>query len=90
MIRGIERACEKTPHLQGAFQAELAKARTIFAQALNPKAAEKIHSWHAPETECIAKGKGHKKYEFGCKASHRPMPGRAANRQCAGRRCPQQ
>ena len=69
VIRDIERACEKTPHLQGAFQAELAKARTIFAQALNPKAAEKIYSWHAPETECIAKGKVHKKYEFGCKAS---------------------
>ena len=23
---------------------------------------------HAPEVECIAKGKGHKRYEFGCKA----------------------
>ena len=24
---------------------------------------------HAPEVECIAKGKAHKRYEFGCKAS---------------------
>lgn len=69
VIRGIERAGEKTPHLQGAFRAELAKARTIFAQTLNPQAADKLYSWHAPETECIAKGKAHKKYEFGCKAS---------------------
>jgi IS5 family transposase len=69
VMRDIERACEKTPSLRNAFKAELAKARTIFAQALNPKAAEKIYSWHAPETECIAKGKVHKKYEFGCKAS---------------------
>jgi IS5 family transposase len=69
VMRDIERACEKTPHLHDAFKTELTKARTIFAQALNPKAPDKIYSWHAPETECIAKGKVHKKYEFGCKAS---------------------
>jgi hypothetical protein len=28
----------------------------------------KVHSLHAPETSCIAKGKAHKKYEFGSKA----------------------
>jgi len=27
----------------------------------------KLYSLHAPETECISKGKVHKKYEFGCK-----------------------
>src|SRR5262245_61775719 len=26
-------------------------------------------SVHAPEVECIAKGKAHKKYEFGCKVA---------------------
>ncbi len=29
----------------------------------------KLYSCHAPEVECIAKGKIHKKYEFGCKVS---------------------
>jgi IS5 family transposase len=29
----------------------------------------RIYSWHAPETECIAKGKVDKPYEFGCKVS---------------------
>lgn len=29
----------------------------------------KLYSIHAPEVECIAKGKAHKRYEFGCKAS---------------------
>lgn len=29
----------------------------------------KLYSLHAPETECIAKGKAHKRYEFGCKVS---------------------
>ncbi|MGG6297065.1 hypothetical protein ACQ4M4_21945 [Leptolyngbya sp. AN02str] len=27
----------------------------------------KLYSVHAPETECIAKGKAHRRYEFGCK-----------------------
>ena len=29
----------------------------------------KLYSIHAPEVECIAKGKAHKRYEFGCKTS---------------------
>lgn len=29
----------------------------------------KVYSLHAPEVECIAKGKAHKRYEFGCKVS---------------------
>ena len=29
----------------------------------------KLYSIHEPDVECIAKGKAHKKYEFGCKAS---------------------
>lgn len=33
------------------------------------KDSDKIYSLHAPEVECIAKGKAHKKYEFGCKVS---------------------
>jgi len=31
--------------------------------------SNKLYSFHAPEVECIAKGKVHKKYEFGCKVS---------------------
>lgn len=31
--------------------------------------SNKLYSLHAPEVECIAKGKAHKKYEFGCKVS---------------------
>ncbi|MDY7537891.1 hypothetical protein QN372_17020 [Undibacterium sp. RTI2.1] len=30
---------------------------------------DKLYNVHAPETECIAKGKAHKKYEFGVKVS---------------------
>lgn len=69
VMRDIERAIKRIPDLAAAFAGDLAKARKIYAQALNPKEPDKIYSWHAPEVECIAKGKAHKKYEFGCKAS---------------------
>ena len=69
VMRDIERAMECEPLLQNAFHSEMTKAKKIYAQAANPKEPNKIYSWHAPEVECIAKGKAHKKYEFGCKAS---------------------
>ena len=69
VVRDIERAIVITPSLEGAFKEDLAKANKIYAQAADPKTPDKIYSWHAPEVECIAKGKAHKKYEFGCKAS---------------------
>ena len=69
VLRDIERAIAVKPSLASVFHNHLAKARKIYAQAASPKEPDKIYSWHAPEVECIAKGKAHKKYEFGCKAS---------------------
>jgi IS5 family transposase len=69
VIRDIERGIAGLPGLSAAFQDALAKAQTIYAQAGNKKEPNKLYSWHAPEVECIAKGKANKKYEFGCKAS---------------------
>lgn len=45
----------------------LERAKRIFGQKRNDK--NKLYSMQAPEVECIAKGKAHKKYEFGCKVS---------------------
>jgi IS5 family transposase len=39
----------------------------VLAQSRESK--DKVYSLHAPEVECIAKGKAHKKYEFGNKVS---------------------
>lgn len=39
----------------------------LLAQKREDK--NKLYSVHAPEVECIAKGKVHKRYEFGCKVS---------------------
>jgi len=43
----------------------LALAEKLFRQKRDDH--NKIYSLHCPEVECIAKGKAHKKYEFGCK-----------------------
>jgi len=70
VIRNIETAVERGKELSPALKAAFDKAQIAYRQTLQPKAEEKLYSWHAPEVECIAKGKAHKKYEFGCKASY--------------------
>jgi len=69
LVRDIERKARKT---RGQIADEslrelLALAHRLLAQTRDSK--NKLYSVHAPEVECIAKGKVHKRYEFGCKAS---------------------
>ena len=64
VIRDIERKSSKP---EGWLAKALNLARAILNQKRNDK--NKVYSVHAPEVECIAKGKVHKKYEFGCKVS---------------------
>jgi len=69
VVRDIERKARK---VRGQIADEplrelLALAHRLLAQERNSK--HKLYSVHAPEVECIAKGKAHKRYEFGCKAS---------------------
>ena len=63
-IRDIKR---KFPSPDPQLQNLLNLAQRILNQKRND--SNKIYSIHAPEVECIAKGKIHKKYEFGCKVS---------------------
>ena len=70
VMRNIETAVKDGQALPPEFEVAVGKARIVHHQTLRPKAEEKLYSWHAPEVECIAKGKAHKKYEFGCKASY--------------------
>lgn len=63
VIRDIER---KLPEEQAAKMNKLLEiARRILTQQRHDKG--KVYSMHAPEVECIAKGKAHKPYEFGIK-----------------------
>jgi IS5 family transposase len=64
VIRDIERKCREP---EGALATMLERAKRIFSQKRNDR--NKLYSMQAPEVECIAKGKAHKKYEFGCKVS---------------------
>lgn len=67
VIRDIERKILNQPQWTERFAKLLAIAKHIHAQQRQDN--DKLYSIHAPETECIAKGKAHKKYEFGVKVS---------------------
>ncbi len=67
IIRDIDRKIDKNKILGNIFAPSLQKARAIYNQT--KESTSKIYSWHAPEVECISKGKVHKPYEFGCKVS---------------------
>ena len=67
-IRDIERAIVKEPGLNPVFRRELWKATRVREQKRRDP-NRKIYSLHAPEVECIGKGKAHKPYEFGVKVS---------------------
>ena len=65
VTRDIERKLEQEPDKKLLFAAKLAQANQLLTQGKTGK--NKLYSLHAPEVECIAKGKAHKKYEFGVK-----------------------
>ena len=68
LIRDIGRKTEGDEDLREVFAGPLGKAMQIRRQRQNQR-GWKLYSWHAPETECIGKGKAHRPYEFGVKAS---------------------
>jgi len=65
LVREIERK------LPASSLAKYSQEIEIFQQVLNQEknSTNKIYSIHEPEVYCISKGKDHKKYEFGSKAS---------------------
>lgn len=64
VVRDIER---KAPCVDEGLSEYLGRAHRLLKQQRHDK--NKLYSVHAPEVECIAKGKAHKRYEFGCKVS---------------------
>ena len=64
VIRDIQRKCSDP---ERRLATVLKIANDIFNQKRND--TNKVYSVHAPEVECIAKGKVHRKYEFGCKVA---------------------
>ena len=68
IIRDIRRKIVGKPELEDAFEWPLMKANQIRSQQQRQR-GWKLYSFHAPEVECIGKGKVSAPYEFGVKAS---------------------
>jgi IS5 family transposase len=64
VYRNILRNC---PEPDEELKELLHQAQRLLTQQRHDK--NKLYSLHAPEVECIAKVKAHKKFEFGCKVS---------------------
>ncbi len=68
VIRDVGRKIAGNDRMEEAFARELLLARRVLAQERGQRGS-KVYSLHAPEVECIGKGKAHKPYEFGVKVS---------------------
>lgn len=68
VLREVRRKMAALPEIQRmALKVWLERAERIQAQ--QPKDKNKLYALHAPEVECIGKGKARKPFEFGVKAS---------------------
>jgi transposase, IS5 family len=68
VIRDITRKIADDAELAARFTPLLDRARRVRMQDHRQR-GHKIYSLHAPEVECIGKGKARTPYEFGCKVS---------------------
>jgi len=66
--RDIRRKIKDNAELWAVFAPKLALAERIHGQRQRQR-GPKVYSLHAPEVECIGKGKPHRPYEFGVKVS---------------------
>ncbi len=67
-IRDITRRVSGDEELEEIFRQPLYQASRVLEQRQRQR-GKKIYSLHAPEVECIGKGKAHAPYEFGVKVS---------------------
>jgi len=68
LIRDIRRKIAGDVDLEAAFTRPLSRADQIRSQQQRQR-GWKLYSFHAPEVECIGKGKASAPYEFGVKVS---------------------
>ena len=65
LVRELERKLH--PEIFQRYQPQFELFNKVLAQERSTK--NKIYSLHEPGVYCMSKGKAHKKYEYGCKAS---------------------
>ena len=68
IVRDIRRQIGNDEKLRTVFLWPLHQASTVLEQRQRQR-GRKTYSLHAPEVECIGKGKAHRPYEFGVKVS---------------------
>ena len=68
VIRDIRRNTVGNERMHDAFLRPLYLAERVLLQDRRQR-GRKVYSLHAPEVECIGKGKAHRPYEFGVKVS---------------------
>src|SRR5580700_10652321 len=68
ITRDIVRKIKGDAALESVFAHPLMLARRVREQRQHQR-GKKVYSLHAPEVECIGKGKAHRPYEFGVKVS---------------------
>jgi IS5 family transposase len=68
LIRDIGRKIRGNDQLESIFAVPLSRASQIRSQKQRQR-GWKLYSFHAPEVECIGKGKANAPYEFGVKVS---------------------
>ena len=73
VLRAVQRTLQaadfvpSSPKALAALQEWMARAEAVRTQ--QPKDKNKLYALHAPEVECIGKGKARKPYEFGVKTA---------------------
>ena len=80
LVRDITRKiADAAATVRAAFAAPLERIAQLLRQRREDRGREKIYALHAPEVECIGKGKARTRFEFGVKVSlastNRPAPG---------------
>jgi IS5 family transposase len=69
LFRDIGRKVADNAAMQAAFTGPLGLIGRLLRQRREDRGRDKLYSLHAPEVECIGKGKAQVRYEFGCKVS---------------------
>jgi transposase, IS5 family len=69
LVRDIGRKIAGNAAIQAAFAGPLGPIARLLRQRREDRGRDKLYSLHAPEVECIGKGKAQARYEFGVKVS---------------------
>ena len=69
LFRDIGRKIAGNAAIQAALAGPLSLIARLLRQRREDRGRSKLYSLHAPEVECIGKGKAHRPYEFGVKVS---------------------